>query len=70
MFKNLKLAVRLGGGFGMVLLLLAIIATIATLRIGSLDGDIDDVVNGAMPKTVLANNLIDNANSVGRQRGT
>jgi methyl-accepting chemotaxis protein len=66
MFKNLKLAVRLGGGFGMVLLLMAIISTISTLRISSLDGDIDDVVNGAMPKTVLANNLIENANAIGR----
>jgi methyl-accepting chemotaxis protein len=66
MFKNLKIGVRLGLGFGLVLLLLAAIASIAVLRIAELNKDIEDVVQGAMPKTVMVNNLLDNAHVVGR----
>ena len=66
MFKNLKIGVRLGAGFGLVLLLLATIVTIAILRISELNTDIETVVGDAMPKTVMANNLIGNANTVGQ----
>jgi len=51
----------------MVLLLMAIISTIATLRISELDKDIDEVVEGAMPKTVMANTLIENAGFIERE---
>jgi methyl-accepting chemotaxis protein len=66
MFKNMKIGVRLGGGFGLVLLLLTIIASISILRISELNTDIESVVNGAMPKTVMVNNLIGNASTVGQ----
>ncbi len=64
MFKNMKIGVRLGGGFGLVLVLLTIIATISILRISELNADIERVVGDAIPKTVMANNLIGNANDV------
>ncbi|MFA7279952.1 MAG: carbonic anhydrase family protein [Sterolibacterium sp.] len=67
MFKNLKIGMRLGAGFGLVLILLAAISTVAVLRISELDADIDEVVHGAMPKTVLANNLIESAVFVERE---
>ncbi|MFA6444668.1 MAG: carbonic anhydrase family protein, partial [Sterolibacterium sp.] len=67
MFKNLKIGMRLGVGFGMVLILLAVISTISVLRISELDEDIDEVVDGALPKTVLANYLIENASLVERE---
>ena len=61
MFTNLKIGMRLGLGFGLVLILMAIISTIATMRISELNSDITDVVQGSMPKAAMANNLLDNA---------
>jgi methyl-accepting chemotaxis protein len=64
MFKNLKIGVRLGAGFGLVLVLLTIIATIAVLRISELNNDIEVVVGDSMPKSVMANNLLGHAAEV------
>jgi methyl-accepting chemotaxis protein len=66
MFKNLKIGVKLGAGFGLVLILLGAIATIAILRIAELNKDIEDVVQGALPKTVMTNGLAENVHLVGR----
>ena len=51
MFKNLKIGVRLGLGFGLVLLFLAIIASIATTRISALNSNIEDLVDGRIPRS-------------------
>ncbi|MCX7173256.1 MAG: carbonic anhydrase family protein [Proteobacteria bacterium] len=66
MFNNLKIGMRLGLGFGLVLILMAVISTVSILRISELNADIVDVVEGQMPKTVMANNLVDNARLVER----
>jgi methyl-accepting chemotaxis protein len=66
MFKNLKLGVRLGLGFGFVLVLLTIISAIAYVRVGSLNADIGDMVNDKFPKTVLANDIVDSINVIAR----
>jgi len=66
MFKNLKIGVRLGFGFGFVLLLLTCIAALSIMRIGELNSGIDDVVDGRIPKIVMANELVANAYIVGR----
>ena len=66
MFKNLKIGIRLGIGFGVVLLLLIIVSGIAYLRIGQVDAGIDDIVEDKFPKTVLANNIINNINITAR----
>ena len=66
MFKNLKIGVRLGLGFGFVLILLISISTIAFLRVGALNDEIADMVNDKFPKTILANDVIDQVNLVAR----
>ena len=66
MFKNLKIGVRLGIGFGLVLTLLIVIASLAYLRVGALNDEIRDLVNDKFPKTVLANDIVDNVNVIAR----
>jgi methyl-accepting chemotaxis protein len=59
MFKNLKIGFRLGLGFGLVLLLLAIVSVVSHNRLGALNGEIENMVNDKFPKTVWANDIID-----------
>ncbi|MCX7180564.1 MAG: MCP four helix bundle domain-containing protein, partial [Proteobacteria bacterium] len=66
MFKNLKIGVRLGAGFGVVLILLTIISAIAYIRVGNISGEVTDLVNDKFPKTVWANNVVDNINVIAR----
>jgi methyl-accepting chemotaxis protein len=66
MFGNLKIGMRLGLGFGLVLLLLGVIAFIGISRLGGLNEEIGDMVNDKYPKTVLANDVIDNINVIAR----
>ncbi|MFA7240962.1 MAG: MCP four helix bundle domain-containing protein, partial [Sulfuricellaceae bacterium] len=63
---NMKVGARLGLGFGVVLLLLAIIAGLSIKDISSLNNEIDDIVNDKFPKTVWANDMIDSINTVAR----
>ncbi|PKO87043.1 MAG: methyl-accepting chemotaxis protein, partial [Betaproteobacteria bacterium HGW-Betaproteobacteria-12] len=67
MFKNLKIGVRLGIGFGMVITLLVVIASIAYLRLASLNSEIENMVNDKFPKTVVANDIIDAVNAIARR---
>ncbi|AWI76710.1 chemotaxis protein [Parazoarcus communis] len=64
--KNLKIGVRLGIAFALVISLLILIAVISLQRIGSLAGEIDILVNDRYIKTVWANNVIDQVNVVAR----
>ncbi|HEX5363301.1 MAG TPA: MCP four helix bundle domain-containing protein, partial [Gallionella sp.] len=66
MFKNMKIGARLGLGFGLVLVLLSMIAFVGITRLGGLNNDVDNMANDKYPKTVLANNLIDAMNTVAR----
>jgi methyl-accepting chemotaxis protein len=66
MFKNLKIGIRLGIGFGLVVLLLIIIGSLGILRVGDLDAKIEMLVGDLYPKTVLANNIIDGVNEDAR----
>ena len=66
MFNNLKVGQRLAMGFGLVLALLAIISVTAYLRISQINTGISDVVNDKFPKTIYANNIIDNINVIAR----
>ena len=66
MFKNLKIGMRLGLGFGLVLVLLAIISATAVLRVGQISTEITDVVNDKFPKTEWANTVVDNVNVIAR----
>ncbi|MBS1140574.1 MAG: Histidine kinase, region:Bacterial chemotaxis sensory transducer, partial [Proteobacteria bacterium] len=66
MFKNLKIGVRLGLGFGFVLILLTAISVISYTRLSSLNESINLMVNDRFPKTVIANEVVDQINIVAR----
>lgn len=54
MFKNMKIGVRLGLGFGLVLVLLSIIAFIGITRLTELNSSIDKIVKDRYPKVLKA----------------
>ena len=66
MLSNLKIGIRLGIGFAIALLLLLVVTIIGIARVGELQADINDLVKDKNVKTKLANDIIDNINSVGR----
>lgn len=66
MFKNLKLGLKLAAGFGLVVLLLMVIAVVGIFRVTELDESINKVIGDMYPKTVLANTIIDHVNEDAR----
>ena len=66
MFKNLRIGARLGLGFGLVLVLMAALAALSYNRIHLLEREVDEMVNDRFPKTVWANDMIEQANVVAR----
>ncbi|MEW6692505.1 MAG: methyl-accepting chemotaxis protein [Pseudomonadota bacterium] len=66
MFKNMKIGTRLGLGFGVVILLMAITAFIGITRMQSLNHSADLLVQDRWPKAVWANDIIDNVNLIAR----
>jgi methyl-accepting chemotaxis protein len=67
MLNNLKLGVRLGIGFAITLFLLITIAATSYSRLGTLNGEIDNMVTDKFPKTVISNDVIDAINVIARQ---
>jgi len=63
---NLKVGVRLGLGFGVVLVLLSVITIIAISRLATMDANMGIVIHNNYPKTVAANNVERNLNRVAR----
>jgi methyl-accepting chemotaxis protein len=66
MFKNLKLGLKLAIGFGLVVILLIVVAIVGILRVSDLDTSIETMVNDLYPKTVIANEIIDHVNEDAR----
>ena len=66
MFKNMKIGMRLGLGFGLVLILLAVIAFIGISRLAGMDENMDKLVNDRYPKTVVANDVVKHLNRIAR----
>ena len=66
MFKNLRIGIRLSLGFGLILVVLTITSAVAYFRIGVIDRHIDDITEDKFPKTVIANDTIDNINVIAR----
>ncbi|MHB1231337.1 MAG: methyl-accepting chemotaxis protein [Burkholderiales bacterium] len=66
MFKNMKIGIRLGVGFGLVVILLATVSLVSYMRLSQLTSEITDLIGDKFPKTVLANNLIEQANTIAR----
>ncbi|HRP24173.1 MAG TPA: methyl-accepting chemotaxis protein [Thauera sp.] len=65
--KNLKIGIRLGIGFAVVLLLLLITAVIGSLRLQALQGSVADLVGDKNVKVALANEIINSVNELGLQ---
>ncbi|GAB4061655.1 methyl-accepting chemotaxis protein [Uliginosibacterium sediminicola] len=66
MFNNLKIGVRLGFGFGAILLLLLAVALVGYLRVSEINQNLGDLVNDKFPKTVWAGNVVDEINTIAR----
>lgn len=64
--KHLSMIQRLSLCFAALLSLLAIILAISLIQIDKLQGKIDHMVHESFPKTVLANNVIDETNAIAR----
>jgi methyl-accepting chemotaxis protein len=64
--KNLKIGVRLGIGFAVVVILLIAISTIAYLRLGVVNTEIENMVEDKAPKTALANEAVGQINITAR----
>ncbi|GFO60864.1 hypothetical protein GMST_31890 [Geomonas silvestris] len=60
--KNLRIGVRLGVGFGLLLVLLCAISVFAIIRVNGLDHEINQMAYDKFPKAVLVNDVVDAAN--------
>ena len=67
MFKNMKVATRLGVGFGVVVLLLLILSTISVLRLATLNDATKLIMDDRYPKVMLSNEMIKLTIDNGRQ---
>jgi len=66
MFKNLKIGVRLGIGFGLVIILLIVISTLAYLRVGAINAEVEDMVKDKYPKVQIASDVLEAINTNAR----
>ena len=66
MFKNMKIGVKLGLGFGIVAFLLAFLAIFSLARLSGLNDKVQILSKDLFPKTIMANDIIDNVNVVAR----
>jgi methyl-accepting chemotaxis protein len=66
MFKNLRIGTRIMGGYVLVLVLMAVIAATGISRLGTLNDEIDNIVNDKYAKTVWASDIVNNVNLIAR----
>ncbi|MDF1615522.1 MCP four helix bundle domain-containing protein [Desulfurivibrio dismutans] len=64
--KNMRIGARMGTGFGLIIVFLAVVAIFTTMRLGTLQEVIDEVVEVRFPKTEEANEVIDEINLIAR----
>lgn len=64
--KTLRIGQRLALGFGVVIALLIMLASLAYVRIASLNGEVTQLVRDRYPKTVIANAIKADLNEVTR----
>ncbi|MCX7945843.1 MAG: methyl-accepting chemotaxis protein, partial [Hydrogenophilus sp.] len=62
--QDWRIAVKLGLGFGLMIVGLVAIAAFGLLQVQAVGGIVDRLVNDRFPKTVWANTIIDNVNVV------
>lgn len=65
MFKNMKIGIRLGLGFGLVLSLLAMLAFIGITRLAAANAAVDDIVNNNGNKIELLQTGLAGVNDIG-----
>ncbi len=66
MFKNLRLGVKLAIGFGLVVVLMAVIAVVSYARLATLNDSIKTIVGDLYPKTVWSQDVINGLNEAAR----
>jgi methyl-accepting chemotaxis protein len=65
MFKNMKIGVRLGIGFGLVVVLMVAIAFIGITRMAALNESLENVNNDKWPKVLLLQEGLAGVNAIG-----
>jgi methyl-accepting chemotaxis protein len=66
LLKNCRIGMRLGLGFGLVLLLMTGIAGLGVANLNQVAERVDELVSQRFPRTVWANNIIDGVNTTAR----
>ena len=66
MIKNMRIGQRLALGFGLVILMLLLLAGLSYLRIASLNDEVGNMVDTRYPKTVVANGIKADVNEATR----
>ena len=66
MFKNMRIGARLGLGFGLLVLILALVGSYAINSVQKIDDSLDVMVNDRLPKIIQANEWCDGVNAVAR----
>jgi methyl-accepting chemotaxis protein len=66
MLKNLTVRKQLVFGFGVVIVMALIISTISIVGMRSINSDLREIVDDRWPKTMWANDIVDNVNVVAR----
>lgn len=69
MFANMKIGIRLGLGFGLILGLLAAVVVIAVDRLAVMKDAVDELADDRYPKTVQGNDIIDAVNQIAHAMG-
>ena len=62
----MKIGLKLSLGYTILVLLLIVVSILSIINLGSINKDIDDVIYDKFPKTVRANDMIDNINLIAR----
>src|SRR5471032_463844 len=67
MFANLRVATRLGLGFGAVVILLLVLSAVSTMRLAALNDGVKRITEDRYPKVVLSKDVIRYTIDNGRQ---
>ena len=66
MLRNMKIGMRLGLAFGVIVFLMLVMGVISQRGLKSVDDDVEALIKDSWPKTVQANNIIDEVNVIAR----
>ena len=66
MFNNLKIGVRLGLGFALVLIFLIIISSLGVFRVAAIGSEVENLASDKLPKVIWSQEMVDNVNVVAR----